>query len=167
MSYITDCTNADFIHEAERLREFGITYISYVAINDNSTFRFSTDESWLYETFIDKGLIESCPLRKTALLGVSRLIPWSSLTLEKNESMIMDARKDYNQLDGITLVNDFSGIKEVVAIATEKPTIKMEESYFSHMNNIKQIILNIRKIALLNSHSIRLSSGARSLELQT
>lgn len=162
----SDGIKNQIIMEFEGLYNQGITYLSYILIGQLKTFRFSTDKKWLYETFLDQGLNENCPLKKLAFSNLSRVIPWSSLSLNCYESKVMDARKEHKQLNGITLVNDFTKTKEVIAMATCSNKFNIEESYF--LNNIvyKNILLKIRKLGIEGLNFMESSSYAKPQEQQ-
>ena len=121
------------------LLAMNITYVSYILISsDNTIYRFSTDEKWLYNIFLEKNLILHCPLRKIVYSGLSRIISWSSLTLNKMESLVMSSRYDHNHKNGMTFSNNlniFQGFKEVIAIATNRNDLFIENDYF--LNIIK------------------------------
>lgn len=151
----TSCTsfddkkNREFIKIFDKLGSLDCSYFSYTIERDDGIRKnFFLNNTWL-NTYLNEGFIQTCPLTMICRVKGSAFIQWSLLnSLDKAQKTSMNARKDLEMHNGVTISSYVSGTKEMIAMATTKNNHKFGQIILENKEFVQEQILGMRKIAI-------------------
>ena len=143
-----ESTQIKFYDILKTLSHLNCGYLTYVLDHSQRPrILFFSNKDWL-NTFFNHQLDKHCQITKFCKVMPKGLIDWSCIQpSDKNESRVLNSRKDHNIANGITIINQYKDMREIISLASTVDHVQFSKELLNNQNLLMHAIQNLRKVA--------------------